>query len=144
MKREILFRGKRLDNGEWVYGAIICQDDRYFINPQTDGIVYCSSVKGKWIFGDYLEVDPATVGQYTGMTDKNGKKIFEGDVIKGLRYHDYGKSGEYQDDVRIAKWREKDAGFYPFTMFDGYTYNLKHYAVIGNIYDNPELLEGEK
>lgn len=129
--REILFRAKRLDNGEWVIGSLFIPDlkDRptqICIGTDTVRITY--------------DVDPTTVGQYTGLTDKNGVKIFEGDVIKGFKYRDYGQSGEYQDDVRIVKWREKDAGFYPFTMFDSYTFNLKHYAVIGNRWDNQELL----
>ena len=127
--REILFRGKRNDNGEWaVSGDVFLGGKRKYIyipNPDTD-----MSAKA------YLcrEVIPETVGQYTGLTDKNGKEIFEGDIVKDC----YG---------RIAQCLYNETRYR--LLFNGthYTRELEfasevEYEIIGNIHDNPELLGG--
>ena len=129
--REILFRGKRLDNGDWVYGYYVhigpvsCQ--RAYIIPEYASSLYVN------------EVDPSTVGQYTGLKDKNGKRIFDGDVAKVLQGKD--------KDIAYVGFENgafmlypKTGNIYERTLWE-YWYNDWDVEVIGNITDNPELLE---
>lgn len=125
--REILFRGKRTDNVEWVKGFYVCIPDTHYImtgkfDSLTNGIINSEAYK----------VDPSTVGQFTGLEDKLGTKIFEGDVIDDL-----GVEYIVVFDSDYAQFRGK---------FDGWNAEISHIAsrceVIGNIYDNPELQPG--
>ena len=126
MNREILFRGKRLDNGEWVYGDLMTK------YPHHKGLTIVESGCV------YHEVDPETVGQYTGLKDRNGVKIFEGDYI----YHHWHK------DTAYLVWHERYICFVG-KLFEEDTSRTYQYEkpdepdleVIGNIHDNPELLE---
>ena len=128
MKREILFRGKRTDNGEWVYGNLIDSD----------------SIVGKIVDFDeeyfipefWYKVDPETVGQFTGFTDKNGTKIFDGDIV---RFYDDSED-ELTNGVVVF-----NADFCSFCVsMKGHedVMLMAHwqYETIGNIYDNKQLL----
>lgn len=135
--REILFRGKRTDNCEWAYGA-----------PTKDNHGEMVMVKSTFECDEYncrgancLYVDENTVGQYTGLTDKNGTKIFEGDILRRA-YHP-------EEDV-IIEWHDGRFKFRKRNKPKDYRYEslccvqntVDYLKVIGNIYDNPELLKG--
>ena len=157
ISREILFRGKRGD-GKWLYGLY---SDDYVYDTDFPCIVPLRSEPDD---GDWA-IDRSTVGQYTGLTDKNGKKIFEGDIVRYNTYDDFdchsvvcfgkynqdGSGGEYHPTVCFGWFVEVDnftvPDFLEPTNFEDYlkTQNLLEVAlnceIIGNIHDNPELLE---
>lgn len=151
MNREILFKAKRIDNGEWVEGQYV-----YITNPLTeDGKPIKHLIcNGTNIFNDLI--DPVTLCQYTGLTGKDGKKIWENDI---LRYsYDYDGSPFLKDGEEIkyrvgavfwSEWRGSWAvcgrGNKKYTNNDVFKYNRNpnRAEVIGNIFDNPELLEVE-
>ena len=121
--REILFRGKRVDNGEWVYGLLCRVGDTYANIVEKSTEVMCTVLTN-------------TIGQSTGLTDKNGKKIFEGDIVH-FRTSGLSGYGEVKDEngrFVIVDKRKKPTRYYPF-------YDDAIYRVDGNIHDNPELLE---
>lgn len=144
--REIKFRGKRLDNGEWVYGSFLSIEDTYFIIEQVDfDFDYRTEHNAFWFDCTEKEVDPATVGQYTGLKDKNGKEIYEGDVIRSplsedktrphrIFYHTGNAAfmGALVDRKELCYLRLDQDWIYKFGK-----------EVIGNIHDhNPEFLKG--
>jgi uncharacterized phage protein (TIGR01671 family) len=138
--RDYKFRGKRVDNGEWVHGNSLNLGDRHFIIPTiTNGSWSKDRLSLKFLSPCY-EVDPATVGQYTGLKDKNGRGIYEGDVVEmigayGVPFRREAKyvNGYYIPLVKIE---------YGYNAID--TYNPSEYEVIGNIHENPELLAKEE
>ena len=127
--REIKFRGKRLDNGEWLYGSLLVshfKDDkkeRYFI----------TQFSGNYTFEH--EVNPATVGQFTGLKDKNGREIYEKDIL-------FDESGVYAVVCYSMG---------TFCVDFGEGFDLQYFTdgiheicdVVGNIHDDPELLKTE-
>lgn len=140
--REILFRGKRKDNGEWVYGAYygLCR-----ITNKAGGFEHEHLMRQSDNEPLY-RVDPETVGEYTGLTDKNGKRIFEGDIV---RYRPEYWSEPHWSVVEYCadKWN------YPAFDLKDHDYEANGLQcaheegcceVIGTIYDNPELLEDEE
>ena len=147
--REVIFRGKRTDNGEWETGSLViirdgCSDKEVFIDDKMTG--------------HHTPAIPETVGQYTGLTDKNGVRIFEGDILIGFEYpFCSNNNGEFNYFAEIVWFDDSSAlGIYTFKnpksnvrgILEGNTDYLKYinvdkWEVIGNIHDNPELLEGE-
>ncbi len=137
--RKLLFRGKRADNGEWIEGNGFdyTYDDAFIsLKDQDESVGYCGVVE--------TEVIPETVGQYTNIEDFAGLEIFEGDVVK---FKDHGETlvGVVQWDnyglfivvVRAWGWR----GLWQFIDIEK---NCATLEVIGNVHDNPELLEVAK
>ena len=125
--REILFRGKRIDNGEWVEGYFV---NLWLIHYQKHQPIITDNNAVSY------DVDPSTVGQYTGLCDKNGKKIFEGDIIAFTAYgFDYVGTVEFADGS-FSVMCEHASPFLDQAV-------SKHGAyIIGNMHDNPELLDG--
>lgn len=122
--REIAFRGKRIDNGEWVVGMLA----RY--NP----LFTVANIVNEMEM--LVPVSIATIGQYTGLKDKNGKRIFEGDIING-----YTLTGVNDRRGVVVAWNELFSGWYAGenkSLFGGLG---EIYEIIGNIQDNPELVE---
>ena len=146
--REIIFRGKRIDNGEWVEGyfAIICEKT---VIIEKESEKYYSIDDEKNSRGNrIIEIDPETICQFTGLCDKNGNKIWENDIIK---YH-FGeiyapiKYGCYQNCFDSQK--AEHIGFYVDWSDDkclrkdlGYWIDMVDAIPAGNIFDNPELLQ---
>ncbi len=157
--REILFRGKRVDNGEWVEG--------YLLRYSNGNALIMKEFQRNEL------VDPSTVGQYTGLTDKNGKKIFEGDIVQYLdddcggdgwdcqsvvrfgQYNQDGSDGEYTptpcsgwfaavDNFTCPDWTDDPSHFPEYHNERSLIEIAEKCEVIGNIHDNPELVGGEK
>lgn len=127
--REILFRGKSLKDNEWTEGYYC----RYgWTEKEKDYIIpdYASALYG-------VEVDSNTIGQYTGLTDKNGTKIFEGDIVR------------YGDTIHKVVFEQRNGTAYFGLVYSpietlpfGHYQDLQQLEVIGNIYENPELIGG--
>lgn len=163
--REIEFKGKRIEDGKWIYGYYWYVEEHYanhienklhFIKSKNNGIDY--------------GIDIETLGQYTGLTDKNGTKIFEGDIVEfetnvnciTSELKPYWKdcyekqyalgNGTWwvRKDQAIVQWNSKD-GMWDLKVYNNgrykrksklFTYRESDYVVVGNIHDNPELLGG--
>ena len=129
--REILFRAKRIDNGEWVEGnyvkaELIHEDgyEHYIIETMRRGKTY--------------EIDPETLCQYTGLKDKNGNRIWENDIVEDKRFNGFYK----------IVFRVRDGGWYVEDVKTGALFRIIgkicwQYERCGNIFDNPELMKGE-
>ena len=143
MNARYLFRAKRIDNGELIEGFLIFEKDRAFIAHRVCEVMNSYSKAGEeYGFGNFIEVDPSTICQCTGLKDKNGDMVFENDMMSA-HLDDY-----FPEDITYARviWgdtgyclREKDSiDIQPLEEID-----MEYFTVCGNVFDNPELLEQE-
>ena len=143
--REIKFRGKRKDNGEWVYGCPLetKMSGVYIIGTKTKSKPHkiggeIASVSISDVVWQH-EVDPDTVGQYTGLHDKNGKEIYEGDIVKrtcdliGAEHDNFTGVVKFECAAFMLENFDKTDGRY---LWD----DVQELEILGNIYENPELL----
>lgn len=151
--REILFRGKRTDNGEWVYGYYT--KAKYYLNGEEMHIIFAPDVEAfpHCEFTEYEEVDPETVSQFTGLYDNHGTKIFEGDIVRLTDEHNemewtavvvFGNpNGDYNWGWQLKAIGEFD-GNKDILLWVDMAESGAYCEIIGNIYDNPELMEGAR
>ena len=139
--REILFKAKRIDNGEWADGYYTECNGKTFIGIDISIYsdifeVFCTPVI-RW-----FEVDPKTLCQFTGLCDKNGKKIWESDILMAHLDESYPEDATYETvEWNVAGWVGHETGSIGRQYLD--KFDLEHYEVVGNIFDNPELLQEE-
>lgn len=146
--REILFRGKHINSGNWIYG--------HFVHQYGADMIYLPEGVDSEFGFDYHYITHGTLGQYTGLTDKHGKKIFEGDIIKQIfrlkqtngslereiiSVVEYGISYAYSDVCGVCQRFSDGSGIAMLSVMG--TRGIVDCEVIGNIHDNPELLKGE-
>ena len=133
--REILFKAKRIDNGKLVEGCLVIDHSRlnlfeYRMQPVESGVLYAPPI------------NPETLCQFTGLCDKNGKKIWENDILMAHLDESYPEDTTYETvEWGIAGWVGHEAGSTDREYLD--EFDLKHFEVVGNIFDNKELLQEE-
>ena len=146
--REILFRGKRIDNGEWIEGYYVKAVHHWHKHGiHEDWLITGAAANGGWFaIHNRHAVDPATVGQYTGLTDKNGKKIFEGDIV-AQNWYDFDEPAD--DSFGEVVFSVADCSFSVLDLNKNEIMSMGHgcayhyeVEVIGTIHDNPDLLKG--
>lgn len=155
--REYIFRGKRVDGGGWMQGGICLREEKVFITGAWHGF----EIYGK-------EVIPESVGELTGLVDKNGREIFEGDIVQYQTYDDFdcqsvvkfgiytqdGSGGEYAgrrclgfyvyvDNFTCPDWCDNDPSCFSEHLYQQNINEVAAYCeIIGNIFENADLLEG--
>ena len=141
--REILFRGKRMDNGEWVEGWYQPETTIKYWDGKQETIGVTISYKVEDGFLEDTLVDPSTIGQYTGLTDKNGERIFEGDIVKTSDITHEGVIQIPGESFEIAMRK----GCWVMVCGQNWDFletNYRYVEVIGNIHDNKSLLNNQE
>lgn len=157
--REILFRAKRTDNGEWVEGFYV---NRFDVNEEIEHLIFWRKSYTVW---EYAKIDPETLCQFTGSNDKNGNCIWENDILSLHRFLFDGS--EYEKEIIVSieyipelmcfganlieakeiksymGYGDEDACKVVIPLSNFYGLHDESFEVIGNIFDNPELLKGE-
>lgn len=141
--REILFKAKQIDNGEWIEGSLIDLDIDsgycYIVQPYKKA----SILPIIFLITDRMKlVDPETLCQFTGLCDKNGNKIWENDILMAHLDESYPENVTYETvEWNVAGWVGRETDSIVRQYLD--KFDLEHYEVVGNIFDNPELLQEE-
>ena len=146
MENRYLFRAKRIDNGELIEGFLIFEKDRAFIAHRVCEVIHSYSKAGKeYGFGNFIEVDLSTICQCTGFSDEDGKKIFDGDIV-GFIDCTSTENG-YSEHYCMGRvlWDEETGSFQVTERLSAESYEVLDGGckVLGNMFDNPELLEQE-
>jgi uncharacterized phage protein (TIGR01671 family) len=144
MNRQIKFRGRRTDHRGWAYGYYFTTPltAEYNIQPENGAYFDCGGIGRRYVIsnsdGCVFEVIPETVGQFTGLTDKNDVEIYEGDIVR------------YYERIGVVNWRlwelgSRYHGFYcwsegSYAIGSDENFIADDVEVVGNVYDNPELL----
>ena len=134
--REIIFKAKRIDNGEWIEGHYTECRGETFIGIDTSSMfeIFCPPVI-RW-----FKVSSETLCQFTGLCDKNGKRIWENDIMMAHLDESYPENATYETvEWGVAGWVTHEAGSTDREYLD--EFDLEHFEVVGNIFDNKELLQ---
>ena len=141
--REILFKAKQIDNGEWIEGSLIDLDIDsgycYIVQPYKKA----SILPIIFLITDRMKlVDPETLCQFTGICDKNGNRIWENDILMAHLDESYPEDVTYETvEWGVAGWVGHEANSIGRQYLD--EFDTKYYEVVGNTFDNPELLQEE-
>lgn len=149
--REILFKAKRKDNGKWVEGyyckmseTTYCFKEDYERKPVSEHHYILQERMTDWGLPNQIvriEIDSETLCQFTGLCDKNGKKIWENDILMARLDESYPEDVTYETvEWNVAGWVTHETDSTDRQYLD--EFDLEHYEAIGNIFDNPELAQG--
>ena len=154
MEDRYLFKAKRVDNGEWEIGSLIAlPTGEYEISNKCNNPPDCDPMWNKVVITH--KVDPSTICQCTGLKDKNGELIWENDIIHKPFYTDYDAYAnseaytgriQYEDGGWSVEITKSDGSICASSIIEmiGYSKDIEHFEVLGNIFDNPELLKSEE
>lgn len=149
--REILFKAKRKDNGKWVEGyyykmseTTYCFKEDYERKPVSEHHYILQERMTDWGLPNQIvqiEIDSETLYQFTGLCDKNGKKVWENDILMAHLDESYPEDATYETvEWNVAGWVTHETDSTDRQYLD--EFDLEHYEAIGNIFDNPELAQG--